>query len=344
MTLRNQIDILPAAEVSAMNPKESDAAALCNADKPMKYGLAIAGLMSGDSLFARTLSLKILSSCHHAFVCILVVANIFVSLSIAWHAEEDADTFYLFMKLTTFAWYLQLAGCVCVTFFNCHRKSCLNAYYTQLSKVEQQFSSLQVPIRKRRIRNASIIATTIGWALAIVNISLNILDYATVREQSIIYGNSLEKRVNSETTILALQMFGLGTNLLITSHWILIVVYYFVIGFSVLTVTEDFNRKLAKEVSISPGSVLHNISRYRASHLELCNLISKANGCLSPIIGIHVAGNVLMLLLILYLLSIAISDPESTLFVAFANWLLTGCGILLTYIAVANKVSSQVGL
>lgn len=338
--MRNQIDILP-AEIGLKNVKDTNAGSLCDADKPMRYGLAVSGLVSGEFLFANKTSLKILSTCYHSLVCIVVAVNILLTVLTSWDSG-DGDLFYLFFKLTAFGWRLQLACCVCLTFYNCYQKSQLKAYYDQLAEVEQLLSSLGANIRNRRIRNASIIATVFGWTLVMANIGLEISGFINSREQDIIYGNSLRDLVKSDTAFIFLQRLSFLAKLLTLSHWVLVVIYYFVLSFTVLTVMEDYNRKLEREVSGSRRAIFHDINRYRVTHLELCDLISKANRCLSPIIGIHVAGNVVILLLILYLLASAISDPESNLVLSFLSWILTGGATLLTYIAVAAKLSHEV--
>lgn len=322
---------------------EGDSSGIRDLDKVIKCSSALIGLLSGYPFSTNNSTLRVLTSGYHALSCLWLLVNVIVSLSIAWDAAQDAILHNLFLKLTTIAWFTQVAVCSVATFINCQQKSKLQAYYEQLSEVEKRLSLLGVDIRIQRIRKASASATAFGWIYILVNIGTKVYDYVTIRQQDLIYGNALKQRLRSNTPFEVLQLFGIISSSLAVAHWILTAAYFFATSFTLLTLLSDFNRKLGKDASLSPGEVLNRIHQYRVTHLELCNLVSTVESSFSPIIGFITGGNVVLLLLVFYLISLVASDPVSSSWLfTYVTWTVATAGLLTLYITMAEKVCSEV--
>ena len=318
---------------------------LSTVDKSVRYSLAAAGFISGHPTLIKSKFIRTTTTIYHLFICVMLTANVFISMTIAWNKEEDKILYYLFLKLATLAFYTAMAFCGWASFINCQRKRGFIEYYKQLDKVEKALPLIQMRVRTRRIKKGCAFLAAIAWILAFANIGIRIQDYFTHQKHDPISGHYLRHRVPTQEMFRGLQIFCSTSSMVVLLYWMMSALQFLATSFVILTLFEDFNNKVQQEVTTSSNAVLKNISNYRLVHLELCTLISKANSHFSVILGTKIGTGVVVLLLTLYMMSVAVSNPiASDLLIVFVYWIGAETTALTIIITMAHKVYKEVRL
>ena len=328
---------------SGMNLPKTDTSSVVNGDKSMRYGIAVAGMASGEILAIKNTFLRLFLVFYHILIIALLVINFCAAAVIFFTERRNLELSPLFLQISILAWYGDVTITAVISLINCLRKSGFIAYYKQLSKLEESFAVFGINLRRKRIVRAAILATALGWMAASINIGTKLYDYALPETQDPFYDVHFAERLNSNLTYLLLKWLGRVAVLYIGCQWTLVVFQYVLTCFTILTIAADFNKKFEQDVNASPKEAVQNINQYRVAHLLLCDLVSKANDCFSVILAVKISLGVLQLLLIFYLLSIGTSGPNAIDMAGiFAYWVISGGSILVVYIVTAHKVSEMV--
>ena len=328
---------------SELNPSSVRTDSLVNADKSMRYGIAIAGMISGELLTTKSKILRLFSLLYQVLVVIILAANFLAAAIIVCTDQREADFFSLFVRLSFLLFIGEVTVSTLIIFINTSNKSRLIGYYKQLSEVEQLLESLGIKLQQKRFVRASVLATTVGWLITILYFASKVYDLAANDTQDVFYDTHLLKRLNSTSIYQGLKTIGVVSIMYSGCDASLGASQFFVMCFIISTLTAEFNKKYQQDVNASPNNVLSNINQYRVVHLALCDLVSKANECFSAILAVKLGAEVLVLLLVFYLLSLIVANPgETEALTILAIWIVIAGSIIIIYIVMAERVSNEV--
>lgn len=313
---------------------------LVNCDRPMRFCMFLLGTLSGPSVVFQSRCLHVLTTGYHIFMTLILTLGMISGFLFAWD-EAGAGLDLLVRTLSALMLNIWIAVQTCAFLVISHLNSGLIRYYQHLVKVEERLAHLNVTISIRRIRVFVKVTVVILVLITLSNSAMRVNDYSDPDYDDALLGNITKSRVTS-TQYLLIQSVTKASFVVVGFHWAVSQTYFATICFVLWTLLADFNNKLRHDIASSPRNVLNNLEEYRTVHLDLCALVEQVDTLFRFKFGVLIGGNTMILLGILYLASVAVTNPGELEFGRFFYYVVITAAAIAVLIFFCHHVYSKV--